>query len=95
VYCHPSWRSLYYLPRGAYRFEGVLRVVAKGPIAAMLRISGPSAVQVISTATDWRPMSFDFEIRDEGMDIEFVCDFSGAEGEAWFPLDSLRVRRVR
>lgn len=95
VYCHPSWRSLYYLPRGAYRFEGILRIAAKGPIAAMLRISGPSAVTVLGSATDWRPVSFDFEIRDEGMDIEFVCDFSGAEGEAWFALDSLQVRRLR
>jgi len=95
VFCHPSWRSLCYLPRGAYRFEGLLRVVSTTPIAAMLRISGPSAVPVINAATDWRPMSFDFPIRDEGNDIEFVCDFSGAEGEAWFALDSLRVRRLR
>ena len=30
----------------------------------------------------------------EGDDVEFVCDFSGAEGEAWFNLNSLRVRRL-
>jgi hypothetical protein len=95
VFCHPSWRSLCYLPRGIYRFEGLLRAVSPGPMAAMLRISGPSAVPVITAATDWRPMSFDFPVKDEGNDIEFVCDFSGAQGEGWFALDSLQVRRLK
>lgn len=91
---HPSWRSLVYLPRGSYRYEGTLRVVATGPVAAMLRLSGPSTATIYSSATDWRELSYDFQVRDEaGHDVEFVCDFSAAEGEAWFDLNSLRVRR--
>ena len=94
VNCHPSWRTLAYLPRGAYRLEGSLRIAARGSITAMLRLSGPSVAPVIASATDWRPMVFDFQVLDEGNDIECVCDFSGAEGEAWFALDSLHIRRM-
>jgi hypothetical protein len=91
---HSSWRALAYLPRGAYRFEGALRIAARGSVVAMLRISGPSSVPTFGSAPDWLPVTYDFEVKDSGIDIEFVCDFSGAEGEAWFDLNSLRVRRV-
>jgi hypothetical protein len=91
----PSWRSLVFLPRGSYRYEGAIRVAAQGPILAMLRISGPANATMHHTATDWRTLTYDFEVRDEaGHDVEFVCDFSGAEGEAWFDLASLRVKRI-
>ena len=91
----PSWRSLVYLPRGSYRYEASLRVVSKGPILAMLRISGPAHATMLHTATAWRTLTYDFEVGDDaGHDVEFVCDFSGAEGDAWFDLSSLRVRRV-
>jgi hypothetical protein len=72
-----------------------LRIVAQGSVAAMLRLSGPSTATVYSSATDWRELSYDFEVRDEaGHDVEFVCDFSAAAGEAWFDVNSLRVRRL-
>jgi hypothetical protein len=91
---HSSWRALVYLPRGSYRFEGTLRIAARGPVVAMLRISGPSSVPTFGSAPDWLPLSYDFEVKDSGIDIEFVCDFSGAAGEAWFDLNSLGVRRL-
>ena len=92
---HPSWRSLVFLPRGSYRYEATLKVAARGTIIAMLRTSGPWGGTTFGAATDWRPLTYDFEVKDAtGNDVEFVCDFSGAEGEAWFDLDSLRVRRL-
>ncbi|HUR46641.1 MAG TPA: CotH kinase family protein [Candidatus Saccharimonadales bacterium] len=94
-YCHPSWRSLAYLPRGTYRLEGDVKVAARGPIAAMIRLSGPTDVKVINSATDWQQMRYEFQVSDDGNDVECACDFSGAEGEAWFALDSLRIRRLR
>ena len=95
IYCHPSWRALGYLPRGKYRLEGKVKIAAQGPLAAMIRLSGPSNVSVLDSATDWRLMTYDFQISDEGNDVEAVCDFSGAGGEAWFALDSLGVRRLQ
>jgi hypothetical protein len=94
AFYHPSWRSLVYLPRGLYRFEGTLRLAAKGPVVAMLRRSGASTSTTFGSATDWLGLSYDFEVKDAGNDVELVCDFSGVEGEAWFDLDSLRVRRL-
>lgn len=94
VHCHPSWRSLVYLPRGSYRYEGRLRIVGPDGVLAMLRLSGPSGSTQFRTATDWRTLVYDFEVKDAGQVVEFVCDFSGAEGEAWFDLNSSRVRRL-
>ncbi|HEY0550627.1 MAG TPA: CotH kinase family protein [Verrucomicrobiae bacterium] len=94
VHCRPSWRSLVYLPHGSYRYEGKLRVVGPDGVLAMLRISGPSSATMFRTATDWRTLTYDFQVRDSGQVVEFVCDFSGAAGEAWFDLNSLRVRRL-
>jgi len=94
AYYHPSWRSLVYLPRGSYRFKGTLRIAAQGPVAGMLRRSGASTSTTFGSATEWRALSYDFEVKDAANDVELVCDFSGAEGEAWFDLNSLRVRRL-
>lgn len=94
AYYHPSWRSLVYLPRGSYRFEGTLRIAAQGPVVGMLRRSGASTSTTFGSATDWRALSYDFEVRGTANDVELVCDFSGANGEAWFDLTSLRVRRL-
>ena len=93
VYYRPSWRSLVYLPHGSYRYEGKLRIVGPDGLLAMLRISGPSSATMFRTATEWRTLTYDFEVKDAGQVVEFVCDFSGAEGEAWFDLNSLRVKR--
>lgn len=93
--CIPSWRSLVYLPRGSYRYEGTLKIAAQGSTLAMLRTSGPAGATTFSTATDWRPLTYDFEVKDvTGNDVEFVCDFKSADGDAWFDAGSLRVRRL-
>ena len=94
VHYHPSWRSLVYLTRGSYRYEGSLRIIGPDGVLAMLRLSGPSGSTQFRTATDWRTLTYDFEVKDSGQVVEFVCDFSGAEGEAWFDLNSLCVRRL-
>ena len=92
---HPSWRALVYLPPGSYRYEGTLKIAAAGPVTAILRTSGPWSGTTFRTATDWLPLTYDFEVKDAtGNDVEFVCDFSGAEGAAWFDLNSMRVRRL-
>lgn len=91
----PSWRSLVYLPPGSYRYEGTLKVEAHGSVIAILRTSGPAGATILTTATDWRALTYDFEVKDAaGNDVEFVCDFRGPEGDAWFDASSLRVRRL-
>jgi hypothetical protein len=89
-----SWRTQVYLTRGSYRFEG--RARAEGILAgsAGLRISGGQRATGVSGTTSWQMLFHDFEIKDAGMDVEFVCDFYGAAGEVWFDLDSFRLRKL-
>ncbi len=90
-----SWRSQSYLKRGWYRFEGLARVASLTSGSARLRISGDTrSVGMGGSADGWRRLAHDFEVRDAGMDIEFVCELNAIQGEVWFDLESLRVRRL-
>ena len=89
-----SWRSQVYLQRGWYRFEGVARTdLSSG--SARLRISGDTrSVGISGSGGAWRPLAHVFEVQDAGMDIEFVCELNAVQGEVWFDMDSLRVKRL-
>jgi hypothetical protein len=89
-----SWRAQVYLTRGWYRFEGLARTdLSSG--SARLRISGDTrSVGIGGSSSQWRPLAHDFEVRDASMDIEFVCELNALQGDVWFDLDSLRVRRI-
>ena len=88
---HGSWRTQMYLPRGRYRIEGLVRTEAFNG-ATTLRISGGDRDYNASRTSSWRKISYDFEI-PEGLDVEFVCDFSASSGDVWYDLDAFRVRK--
>jgi hypothetical protein len=90
--CRASWRSMIYLKPGRYRFEGRVRTegVAGG---AGLRISGSTRNIRISGQNPWRSLQHDFLVEEGSGDIELVCEFDALNGEAWYDLESLRVRR--
>jgi hypothetical protein len=90
-----SWRSQVYLARGRYRFEGLIQTRGLSGGQARLRISGDTrSVGVNGTSPAWRPVVHEFEITEPGIDVEFVCEFYALQGEAWFDLESLLVRRL-
>jgi hypothetical protein len=89
-----SWRTQVYLTRGHYRFEGMGRCDGLISGSAGLRISGGQRNTGIGGTSPWRMLSHEFEVKDDGMDVEFVCDFYGMAGEVWFDVDSFRVRRL-
>jgi hypothetical protein len=90
-----SWRSQVYLKRGWYRFEGMARTDLPSSGSARLRISGDTrSVGISGSGTAWRPLTHAFEVQDAGMDVEFVCELNATQGEVWFDVDSLRVRRL-
>jgi hypothetical protein len=90
-----SWRSQVYLTRGWYRFEGMARTDSLVGGSARLRISGDTrSIGIAGGATAWRPLSHAFEVQDAGMDIEFVCELTALQGEVWFDVESLRVRKL-
>jgi hypothetical protein len=90
-----SWRSQNYLKPGWYRFEGMARTESLRGGTVRLRISGDNrSVGVADTAGRWRPLTHVFEVRDKGMDVEFVCELNAMQGDAWFDVGSFRVRRI-
>lgn len=90
-----SWRSQSYLPKGFYRFEGVARTESLAGGYTRLRISGDTrSISVGNTSGAWRPLAHVFQVKDDGMDIEFVCELTALAGDVWFDLDSLHVRRI-
>ena len=90
--CHASWRTMIYLKPGRYRFEG--RVRTEGLTGgAGLRISGDNRNMRISGQNPWRNLQHDFTVLDGSGDVELVCEFDAINGEAWYDLESLRVRK--
>jgi len=98
--CGGSWRTRVLLEGGSYRLEG--RVKTQGIVAdradrqsgACLRISGGFPGQRLSGDNDWTRIAYVFEIQDAMGDVELVCDFRAAKGEAWFDLESLKLIRL-
>jgi hypothetical protein len=59
-----------------------------------LRISGALRSVRVGGTAEWRPLAHEFEVKDTGTDVEFVCELYATEGEVWFDLESLKVRRL-
>ena len=89
-----SWRSQVFLTPGWYRFEGMVRTDLRNGGSARLRISGDTRSVGVSGRGGWQPVSHDFQVEDPGMDIELVSELNAFQGDAWFDLDSLRVKRI-
>jgi hypothetical protein len=94
--CRASWRTMAYLRPGVYRFEGRLRTAGLGTTNgySALRISGDTRSLRLSGTNPWMGLQHDFVVNEEpGTDVELVCELNAPEGEVWFDLESLRVRR--
>ena len=89
-----SWRSQIFLQPGFYRFEGMActEMVAGG--SARLRVSADSARTGVTSTSTWKPLRHDFEVENAAMDIEIICELNAAQGDVWFDLGSLHVRRI-
>lgn len=94
VQCRGSWRTQVCLARGRYRFEGLMacRDIQGG--SAGLRISGGQRRAGLSGTTSWQPVIHEFEVTDDTVDVEFVCDFYGRGGEVWLDRNAFRLRKL-
>jgi len=95
-HCRASWRTMVFLNPGRYRFEGQVRT---GGIAtngyADLRISGDTRSLRVTGTNPWQALQHVFLVDEEpGTDVELVCELNAPEGEVWFDLESLRLRRL-
>lgn len=94
-----SWRARAVLGPGRYRFEGKVKVLEVLPanqrdIGAMLRVSGSKVVPQVRGTSDWRPVSYDFEVQFPSDQVELVCELACLVGEAWFDAGSMRLVRL-
>lgn len=92
-----SWRTRVHVPQGRYRLEGMVStkgVARNGDSGATLRISGSQSRQMVQGEAEWSAVSFPFEVREPFGEVELICELKGNRGEAWFDLDSLKLRRL-
>jgi spore coat protein H len=90
-----SWRTGAELPAGRYVFEGRARTTGMGGNGGVcLRISGQRRAWTRSRDDEWIELKFPVTIDEVIGEVELVCEFGGAAGEAWFDLASLRLVRV-
>ena len=84
------------LKPGRYRFEGFAktRCPARNDAGADLRISRGTPRQVLRGETDWSKLGFEFDVEDPEGNVELICELKGTRGEAWFDINSLKLRRL-
>jgi spore coat protein H len=104
-----AWRTRAILQPGRYRFSGEVQTVfrrAEGQAPSTPRQDSASTVgaglrtykmyaTVRRTVANgaWKPLEHPFVVVAGDQEVEFVCDFRGADGEAWFARDSLKLKR--
>jgi hypothetical protein len=94
-----SWRTRLWLDKGRYRFEGRVllagvQLSANDPKAgAGLRISRKKFGHPTPASQPWTATSFEFDVADDHIEIELVCELRALAGQAWFDLNSLQLTR--
>lgn len=95
-----SWRTRLLLEEGKYQFSGRIRTSGVKPIAgeantgAELRISSGPIPPGLAGTSDWRDFTYQFSVRENALEVEFVCELRAAAGEAWFDAETLRIVRL-
>jgi spore coat protein H len=101
--CAASWRSLVLLAPGEYHFEGMAKCAGVVPIPKDKKGDGVGIrmhdtqlprTNSLSGSSDWTRLEFDISVPAGGDDeIDLVCELRGSQGEAWFDLNSLTLKK--
>jgi hypothetical protein len=87
--CIASWRRKVLLAKGHYRVETRLRIAGVAPrddepgTGAGVRISGGKRDNKLSGDSDWRTVSYDFEVLEEVRDVTLVVELRATRGRLW------------
>jgi hypothetical protein len=95
-----SWRTGVWLEQGRYKLEGKVKTQGiaadpgdpRGGAGVRTKTSRPE--KYLLGDSDWKPIALEFAVSDPLTEVQILCEFRGAEGEAWFDLDSLKVKRL-
>jgi spore coat protein H len=106
--CVDAWRTRVIVPPGRYRFEARVRTagvellledikdgqVLKGE-GAGIRISRAKQTRPNKVLGDapWQTLGYEFEVTQQPFEVELICELRAAAGEAWFDVDSLRLKK--
>jgi hypothetical protein len=92
-----SWRTMVLLDKGTYEVSGKARVqgfvnTADATNGVIIRASGERSTSGISTSSEWKTLSYEFEVRGIE-DVELVCEFRGRQGSGQFDSRSMKLVR--
>lgn len=95
-----TWKTRVWLDSGRYKVE--TRVKAKKIVAdpgdnrpgTGLSANGSKQEQPITETADWKPLEQEFNVPDSMSEVQIVCEFRGMEGEAWYDLNAMKLRRI-
>lgn len=103
--CIGSWRSRVMLEAGHYVLEGRVRTAGVTPfktdttppkgVGAGLRLSRaaePRKNQLMGD-TGWTKLEYEFTVSAGPDEIPLICELRALAGEAWFDLESLKLRK--
>lgn len=104
--CIGSFRTRVLLDAGTYILEGRVRTAGVAPIpkekdtpnkgaGAGLRISQPAAARLNQLLGDqpWQKLEYEFTVPAGPDEVVLIAELRASEGEVWFDLGSLRLRR--
>ena len=95
-----AWRAKVWLGPGRYRLEGQIKTdgIVGDPgdprAGAGFRTGNSRPEKYVLGTSDWKPIDSEFSVKDPLVEIQVFCDFRGAEGQAWFDLESLHLKRL-
>jgi hypothetical protein len=91
------WRTRAMLDPGQYRVSGQVQtsnVVQRSFSGAAIRTYKMYATpRRVVTGSAWQNLEHHFVVNSGEEEVEFICELSAANGQAWFDLDSIRVAR--
>jgi hypothetical protein len=93
-----SWRSAVWLEPGKYRLEASVKTSGIVPDSgdsrggAGLRVARDRSEKYLLSNNDWTPITHEFSVDNSLSQIQLLCEFRGAEGQASFR--SLQLTRL-
>jgi spore coat protein CotH len=102
--CIASWRTRVLLGPGHYVLEARMRTAGVVPLSdepvkkgvgAGIRISRADSARPNGLIGDnaWQKVEYEFSVAQESEEPWLICELRASQGEAWFDLASLRLRR--
>ena len=105
--CIGSWRTRVMLDAGRYLLEGRVRTAGVTPIenetgtpkgvGAGLRLSQPSPPEPrknqLTGDAGWTKLEYEFTVSAGPDEKVLICELRALQGEAWFDLESLKLRK--